>query len=386
MTYQFIKQSDPELNSLLEAEDARQAEDICLIPSENFVSKAVLEALGSTLTNKYAEGYPGKRYYAGTRVVDQIETLAIERAKALFGAEYVNVQPYSGSPANMAVYAALLQPGDTVLGLDLSGGGHLTHGSPVNFSGKIYNFVPYKIGSDGLIDYDEMARLAKEHQPKLIVSGATAYPRIIDFKRIQEIVESVGAKHLADISHIAGLVVGGEHPSPFPFTDVVTTTTHKSLRGPRGAIIISKAPLGATIDKAVFPGLQGGPHENVIAALAVCLHEAAQPDFKQYAQQIVLNAKALADELTKLGYNLVSGGTDNHLVLADLTNTGLTGKQAQAALEKEGIITNRNTIPNDPRPPYDPSGLRLGTPAMTTRGWTENDFRQIAQKIHQVLS
>ncbi len=382
----LISQIDPELGKLLVVETQYQADTINLIPSENVASPAVRAALSSALTNKYAEGYPGKRYYAGNTTIDQVEQLAIERAKALFHAEHANVQPYSGSPANLAVYSALLEFGDTVLAMNLAHGGHLTHGASVSFPGKAYNFVHYGVSKETeQIDYDELEKLAQEHKPKLIVSGATAYPRTIDFSRIQQVAEAVGAYHMADISHIAGLIVGGVHPSPLPMADVVTTTTHKSLRGPRGAIILCKISLSAVIDKAVFPGLQGGPHENTIAAMAVALHEAAQPAFNAYTTQIVRNAQALADELITLGYRLVSGGTDNHLLLVDLTDHQISGKEAALRLEAAGIICNKNMIPYDTGTPFNPSGIRLGTPAMTTRGFTEAEFRQTAHLIDLAL-
>ncbi|MBI4173814.1 MAG: serine hydroxymethyltransferase [Candidatus Aenigmarchaeota archaeon] len=361
-------------------------EGLELIPSENFVSKSVLEALGSIFTNKYAEGYPGKRYYGGNKYTDQVENLAIERAKQLFGAEHVNVQPYSGSPANIAVYVALMKFGDTLVGMSLAQGGHLTHGHPVNFSGKAYRCVQYGVDKETqLLDYDEIRKLAEKEKPKVIVSGATAYPREFDFKEFHAIAQDVGAISMADIAHIAGLVIGGVHQSPFPFTDVVTTTTHKTLRGPRGAMIMCKQAYAEAIDKAIFPGLQGGPHENRIAATAVCLKEAAQPEFKAYAKQIVKNAKALADSLLDHGFTLVTGGTDNHLILADLRNKGVTGKEAETCLDQAGITVNKNMIPYDSRKPFDPSGIRLGTPAITTRGMKESDCKHVGQLIADAI-
>lgn len=357
-----------------------------MIPSENYVSAAVLEAMGSVFTNKYAEGYPGKRYYGGCEYVDQLESLCIARAKALFGAEHVNVQPYSGSPANTAVYFGLLNYGDTVMGLKLDHGGHITHGLPISFSGKSYNFVPYFVDPvTGRIDMEDVRRIAHECKPKMIVSGATAYARPYDFQAFHAIAQEVGAISVADISHVAGLVAGGAHPSPFPFTDVVTTTTHKTLRGPRAAMIMCKEQYAKAIDRAVFPGLQGGPHENVIAGIAVALEEASQPAFRAYAQQIVKNAQALAATLIEHGFTLVSGGTDNHLILVDLTSKGVVGIDVQNACDRVGITLNKNTIPGEPRSPFDPSGLRLGTPALTTRGMREDDMRRIGQWLSRVV-
>ncbi len=369
---------------LIEKEQRRQGETLAMIPSENYVSKQVLRAQGSGLGNKYSEGYPGRRYYQGNKIIDEIENLAIERAKKLFNVDYVNVQPYSGSPANSAVLMALLEPGDKIMGLKLSGGGHLTHGHPkVTFSGKFFNSVQYDVNSDGWIDYDEVEKLAKAEKPKLMIIGTTAYPRIFDFKRFKEIADGVGAKVLADISHIAGLVVGGVHPSPVGFADVITTTTHKTLRGPRGAMIMTNdVELAKKIDKAVFPGLQGGPHNNTTAAIAVCLGEAATPEFTYYAKQVVNNAKALSEELVKLGFKLTTGGTDNHLMVINL---GGGGKDAAEDLERSGIIVNYNTVPHDPNPPANPSGIRLGTPALTTRGMKEGEMRDIAQMIFEVI-
>lgn len=382
---QFIRQQDPELAELIVREQEHQELSIRLIASENYVSRAVMEATGSCLTNKYSEGYPGKRYYQGQEFIDHVEQLAIERAKALFGAEHVNVQPYSGSPANLATYYALATPGDTILGMSLPHGGHLTHGWKVNFSARFYHAVQYPIRPDThLIDYDEVARLAREHKPKIIVCGASAYPRIIDFARFAEIAREVGAYLVADIAHIAGLVVAGVHPSPVPVADAVTTTTHKSLRGPRGAIIMCRAAHAKSIDAAVFPALQGGPHNHTTAAMAVAFREAATPAFKAYGQAVVDNARTLAEELVSLGFSLVTGGTDNHLMLVDLTNKGIPGKVMARALEQAGIICNCNSVPFDPRPPFDPSGIRLGTCAVTTRGFGRDEMRQIARWINDV--
>jgi glycine hydroxymethyltransferase len=377
-----IREADPEIAAAIDKEFERQATVLELIPSENVVSGAVLEAMGSVLTNKYAEGYPHKRYYGGNEFIDVVEEIAIARAKALFGCEHANVQPYSGSPANMAVYFALLAPGDKFMGMALAQGGHLTHGHAVNFSGKLYKPVQYGVDkTTELIDYDELRRIALAERPKIIVSGATAYPRVFDFKRFAEIASEVGAYSMADIAHIAGLIAAGVHPSPFPFTDVVTTTTHKTLRGPRGAIIMCKQALAERIDKAVFPGLQGGPHEHAIAGIAVAFAEAAKPEFREYAKQVVRNAKALADELTALGFRLVSGGTDNHLILIDLTPKNVTGKQAEAALDKAHVTVNKNMIPFDSRKPFDPSGIRIGTPTLTSRGMRESEMKEVASFI-----
>lgn len=391
---------DDEIRELIAAEINRQASGLEMIPSENHTSKEVLNALGSRLTDKYSEGYPGKRYYGGCEVVDKVENLARDRAKALFGVSHVNVQAYSGSPANMAVYFALADPGDTVMGMALYFGGHMTHGLKVNFSGKWFNSVQYNTGRDGLLDYDAMAELVKEHKPKLIFVGATAYPRIFDWKRLREIADLANAFLVADISHIAGLVVAGAHPSPVGIADVITTTTHKTLRGPRGALIMCNGnpsnPLKAVdrtrenlptlIDRAIIPGLQGGPHNHQTAAIAVALREASQPEFKEYGQQIVKNAKRLAERLMSKGYALVTGGTDNHLLLVDLTNKGLKGAEAENALGLAGITVNKNTVPFDPRPPFDPSGIRLGTPALTTRGLKEAEMDQVADWIDQAIS
>jgi len=381
-----IKDFDPEINEAILNEEKRQKEGIELIPSENYVSPAVSEALGSVMTNKYAEGYPSKRYYGGNKYIDVSEILAIERAKKLFGAEHANVQPYSGSPANMEVYFALLEFGDKVLGMSLAHGGHLTHGHPVSYSGKAYNFIHYGVREDNQqIDYDELRKIALKEKPKMIISGASAYPRIIDFRKIQDIAEEIGAIHFADISHIAGLIAAGLHPSPFPFTDVVTTTTHKTLRGPRGAMILCKEKYAKAIDKAVFPGMQGGPHENVIAAKAIAFKEALQPEFKEYAKQIIKNAKVLSEELKKHGLKLVSDGTDNHLILIDLSDLDVTGKEAETALDKAGITCNKNMIPYDKRSPFNPSGIRIGTPAITTRGFKEEEMKLIAKWIAEIV-
>lgn len=381
-TIGFVMQADPEVGAAMNQELARQRRNLELIASENIVSPAVLAAMGSVLTNKYAEGYPGKRYYGGCEAVDIVENLAIERAKELFGAEFANVQPHSGAQANLAVYAALLKPGDTVMGMSLADGGHLTHGAPVNMSGQLYNFVPYGINAEGLIDYDAFEKKAEEVKPKMIVAGASAYPRVIDFERIGQIAKKVNALFMVDMAHIAGLVAGGAHPSPVPYADVVTTTTHKTLRGPRGGLILAKAEYGPAINKAVFPGMQGGPLEHVIAGKAVCLREALQPEFKEYAAQIVKNAKALAAGLTKRGVDLVSGGTDNHLMLLDLRSLHITGKELSRRLDEVYITANKNAIPNDPEKPFVTSGVRLGTAAVTTRGLKEEDMDVIAECIY----
>lgn len=379
----FISGCDPELGAMIEREGGRQRRNLELIASENIVSEGVMSAMGTVLTNKYAEGYSGKRYYGGCEFVDEVETLAIERAKALFGAEYVNVQPHSGAQANMAVYFALIQPGDKVLGMNLNHGGHLTHGSPVNMSGKYYNFAAYNVDEKtGLIDYDEVRRIALENKPKLIVAGASAYPREIRFDVFAEIAKEVGAYLFVDMAHIAGLVAAGLHQSPLPYADVVTTTTHKTLRGPRGGMILCRdAEFGKQFNKAVFPGMQGGPLMHVIAAKALCFHEALQPSFKAYQQQVVKNAKALADALTKEGFQLLSGGTDNHLMLVDLRNMDITGKELEKRLDEVYITVNKNSIPNDPQKPFVTSGLRIGTPAVTTRGLKEADMELIARYI-----
>lgn len=377
-----LKKQDPATHKLILLEKKRQMEGIELIPSENLVSQAVLEAMATVANNKYSEGYPGKRYYGGNEFIDQVENLAIERCKSLFGAEHANVQPLSGSPANMAAYTAFLQPSDRVMGMKLTEGGHLTHGHKVNFSGKMYNFTQYGVDRETeMLDYDKLAELASQEKPKLILSGYTAYPRKIDFKRFRKICDEVGAICMADIAHIAGLCVTGVHENPVPYFDVVTTTTHKTLRGPRGAIIMSKKEHAEKVDKAVFPGLQGGPHEHVIAAKAVAFKEAATPAFKKYSEQIVKNARALAKELSEHDLRLVSGGTDNHLMLVDVTKIGLSGKQAENSLEKANIYCNKNTIPFDTRSPFDPSGIRIGTPVLTTRGMKEKDMKEVGEFI-----
>ena len=378
---------DTEIQEAINKELSRQRDKLEMIASENIVSKAVMQAQGSVLTNKYAEGYPGKRYYGGCEYVDVVEQLAIDRAKKLFGAEYANVQPHSGAQANTAVYFALLQPGDTILGMNLTDGGHLTHGSPVNISGKYFKIIPYGVDKETeRIDYDELERLAKEHQPKLIVGGASAYSRIIDFERMAQIAKSVGAYLMIDMAHIAGLVAAGLHPSPVPYADVVTTTTHKTLRGPRGGLILCRdAEFGKQFNKAIFPGIQGGPLMHVIAAKAVAFKEALSDEFKVYQQQVLDNAKALADELVKKGFRIVSGGTDNHLMLVDLRSKNITGKEAQFLLDEIGITANRNTIPFEPLSPFVTSGIRLGTPALTTRGLKEEDIREVADIIADVI-
>ena len=382
-TIGFVAQSDPEVGIAMARELARQRRNIELIASENIVSPAVMAAMGTVLTNKYAEGLPGKRYYGGCQCVDEVENLAIERAKKLFGADAVNVQPHSGAQANMAVYFALLEPGDTVLGMNLAHGGHLTHGSPVNMSGKYFHFVPYGVDDETqTIDYDKVRQLAMEHRPKMIVAGASAYPRVIDFERLGAIAKEVGAYLMVDMAHIAGLVAAGEHPSPVPYADVVTTTTHKTLRGPRGGMILCKEELAAKINKAVFPGTQGGPLEHIIAAKAVCLGEALKPEFKAYQHQVILNSKALAGGLAARGFKMVSGGTDNHLILLDLRNFNVTGKELEKKLDEVYITVNKNAIPNDPQSPFITSGIRLGTPAVTSRGFVEADMYQIAQYIY----
>ena len=378
---------DTEIQEAINKELSRQRDKLEMIASENIVSKAVMQAQGSVLTNKYAEGYPGKRYYGGCEYVDVVEQLAIDRAKKLFGAEYANVQPHSGAQANTAVYFALLQPGDTILGMNLTDGGHLTHGSPVNISGKYFKIIPYGVDKETeRIDYDELERLAKEHQPKLIVGGASAYSRVIDFERMAQIAKSVGAYLMVDMAHIAGLVAAGLHPSPVPYADVVTTTTHKTLRGPRGGLILCRdAEFGKQFNKAIFPGIQGGPLMHVVAAKAVAFKEALSDEFKVYQQQVLDNAKALADELVKKGFRIVSGGTDNHLMLVDLRSKNITGKEAQFLLDEIGITANRNTIPFEPLSPFVTSGIRLGTPALTTRGLKEEDIREVADIIADVI-
>lgn len=383
----YIQQQDPAIFAIIEAEKKRQAEGLELIPSENYVSEAILEANGSVLTNKYSEGYPRKRYYGGQENIDDMEELAISRAKELFGAEHVNIQPYSGSPANTAVYFATLEFGDTVLGLKLDHGGHITHGLPISFSGKAYNFVQYTVDKEtGRIDMDEVRRMAHEHKPKMIVAGFSAYSRDIDWKQFKEIADEVGAITFADISHIAGLIAGKALESPVPYFDLVMTTTHKTLRGPRGAMIMCKEKYAKAIDRAVFPGLQGGPHDHINAAKAIAFAEALKPEFQEYAKQVIKNCQAMAERLLEHGYDIMSGGTDNHLMLIDLTNKGITGKQAQHALDEAGITLNKNTVPYDQRSPMDPSGIRLGTPAVTTRGMKEAEMVQIADWLNEVLS
>ena len=379
-TINLVAKTDPEVAAAITAEFERQSDGLELIASENIVSEAVMCAMGSVLTNKYAEGYPAKRYYGGCQCVDIAENIAIERAKQLFGAKYANVQPHSGAQANTAVYFALIQPGDTVMGMSLAHGGHLTHGSPVNISGMYYNFVPYELNPvTQRIDLDEFEKLAKQHKPKLIVAGASAYPRIIEFEKMAEIAHSVGAYFMVDMAHIAGLVAAGEHPSPLPYADVVTTTTHKTLRGPRGGMILTNdEELAKKFNKAIFPGIQGGPLMHVIAAKAVCFGEALKPEFKEYQHNVVLNAKTLADELLKEGFDLVSGGTDNHLMLVDLRPMGITGKEFEARLDSVHMTVNKNAIPNDPEKPFVTSGVRVGTPAVTTRGLTTEDMKTIA--------
>ena len=379
-TINLVAKTDPEVAAAIMAEYERQTDGLELIASENVVSEAVMCAMGSVLTNKYAEGYPAKRYYGGCQCVDIAENIAIERAKQLFGAKYANVQPHSGAQANTAVYFALIQPGDTVMGMSLAHGGHLTHGSPVNISGMYYNFVPYELNPvTERIDLDEFEKLAKQHKPKLIVAGASAYPRVIEFEKMAEIAHNVGAYFMVDMAHIAGLVAAGEHPSPLPYADVVTTTTHKTLRGPRGGMILTNdEELAKKFNKAIFPGIQGGPLMHVIAAKAVCFGEALKPEFKEYQHNVVLNAKTLADELLKEGFNLVSGGTDNHLMLVDLRPMGITGKEFEARLDSVHITVNKNAIPNDPEKPFVTSGVRVGTPAVTSRGLNTEDMKTIA--------
>ena len=383
----FVTAFDPELGRMIEAEYKRQARNIELIASENIVSEAVMAAMGSVLTNKYAEGYPGKRYYGGCECVDEVENLAIRRVCQLFGAKYANVQPHSGVQANMAVYQALCKPGDTVLGMSLDNGGHLTHGSPVNQSGLLYNIVPYGVDENGLIDYDALRALAKKEQPKMIIAGASAYPRAIDFEKFAEIAHEVGAYLFVDMAHIAGLVAAGLHQSPVPYADVVTTTTHKTLRGPRGGVILTNdEELAKKFNKAIFPGTQGGPLEHVIAAKAVCFGEALKPEFKAYQQRVVTNARVLAEALQKQGFDLVSGGTDNHLMLIDLRKTGVTGKELQRRLDEVYITANKNAIPNDPESPFVTSGMRIGTPAVTTRGFGAPEMLRIAEFIWQAAT
>ncbi|MDE2025932.1 MAG: serine hydroxymethyltransferase [Patescibacteria group bacterium] len=384
----YLKTDDPKIYNIIKLEEKRQKEGIELIASENYVTPAILEAMGSILTNKYSEGYPGHRYYGGNEVIDQAETLAIDRAKKLFGAEHVNVQPLSGSPANLAVYMALLKPGDKVLGFSLDQGGHLSHGHPLNFSGLLYSIVPYFVDKKTeIIDMDEVEKIAIKEKPKMILAGFSAYSRNMDWKRFKEIADKIGALTFADIAHIAGLIAGGQLESPVPYFDVVSTTTHKTLRGPRGAMIMCKEPFAKAIDRAVFPGTQGGPHDHINAAKAVAFGEALKPSFKKYSAQIIANAKELAAQMQKLGYRIVSGGTDNHLMLIDVfASKGVSGKEAEHALESVGISINKNMVPYDPRKPMDPSGIRLGTPAITTRGAKEKHMKIVAQLIDNALT
>jgi len=383
----YIQQADPEIAPFITQELHRQESGLEMIPSENFVSLPVLQALGSVLTNKYAEGYPGKRYYGGCEHIDSVEQLCIDRVKQLFGAEHVNVQPLSGAPANIAVYFALLQPGETILGMDLSHGGHLTHGHPVTHMAKIFNFIRYKTNEEGLIDLDNLREMAREHQPKIILVGYSAYSREIDYARVQEIANEVGAITMADISHIAGLIAGKQMENPVPIFDVVTTTTHKTLRGPRGGMIMCKEKFARKIDKGVFPGLQGGPHENNIAGKAIAFHEALQPEFQDYAAQIIKNARVLCNELKERGFKIMFGTTENHLILIDVfSSKNITGHDAETALDHAGITVNKNMIPDDPRKPLDPSGIRLGTPALTTRGMKEDEMRLIADFIDRAIA
>ncbi len=382
----YVKQQDPKVQEMIELELGRQRNKLEMIASENFVSQAVMEAQGSVLTNKYAEGYPHKRYYGGCEYVDMVEELAIERAKQLFGAEHVNVQPHSGSQANFGVYFALLEPGDTIMGMNLSHGGHLTHGSPVNVSGKYFNIIPYGVDAEtGRIDYDEMRKIAQEHKPKMIIGGGSAYSRQIDFKTMADIAHEVGAIFMVDMAHFAGLVAAGLHPNPVEYADIVTTTTHKTLRGPRGGMIMCKEEYAKAIDKSIFPGIQGGPLMHVIAAKAVAFGEALQPEFKEYAKQVIVNAQTLAEALQQEGFTIVSGGTDTHVLLVDLRTVGLTGKVAEHVLDEVGITCNKNTIPFDPESPFVTSGIRLGTPALTTRGLHAEDMKEIASIISSVL-
>ena len=382
----YVKQQDPKVQEMIELELGRQRNKLEMIASENFVSQAVMEAQGSVLTNKYAEGYPHKRYYGGCEYVDMVEELAIERAKQLFGAEHVNVQPHSGSQANFGVYFALLEPGDTIMGMNLAHGGHLTHGSPVNVSGKYFNIIPYGVDAEtGRIDYDEMRKIAQEHKPKMIIGGGSAYSRQIDFKTMADIAHEVGAIFMVDMAHFAGLVAAGLHPNPVEYADIVTTTTHKTLRGPRGGMIMCKEEYAKAIDKSIFPGIQGGPLMHVIAAKAVAFGEALQPEFKEYAKQVIVNAQTLANALQQEGFTIVSGGTDTHVLLVDLRTVGLTGKVAEHILDEVGITCNKNTIPFDPESPFVTSGIRLGTPALTTRGLNAEDMKEIASIIALVL-
>jgi glycine hydroxymethyltransferase len=384
--YRPLYETDPQVASAIDNETRRQHEGLELIASENFVSEAVLEAAGSVFTNKYAEGYPGKRYYGGCEFADVVENLARDRAKQLFGAEHANVQPHAGSQANMEAYAAVLAPGDTILGLNLAHGGHLTHGHPLNFSGKTYRIVPYGVTKETeTIDYDDLEKIAEKERPKLIIGGGSAYPRIIDFARMRKIADKVGALYLVDMAHFAGLVAGGAHPSPVPHAHIVTSTTHKTLRGPRSGMILSKAEFAPAIDKVVFPGMQGGPLVHIIAAKAVCFHEAMQPEFRDYARAIVANAKVLAQTLADEGFRIISGGTDTHLMLVDVFSKGMLGSEAERALDQAGITVNKNAIPFDTNPPMKPSGIRIGSPAMTTRGMKEEEMRQIGRWISEVL-
>ena len=386
MNFENLVKVDEEIYNLVGKELEREQEGIELIASENFASKAVMEAMGSYLTNKYAEGYPAKRYYGGCQVVDEVEELARKRAKELFGAEHANVQPHSGSQANMAVYFTILQPGDTVLGMDLSHGGHLTHGSTVNFSGRLYNFVSYGVNKETeMIDYEQIRRLALEYKPKLIVAGASAYSRIIDFKKLKDICDEVGAYFMVDMAHIAGLVATGAHPSPVPYADFVTSTTHKTLRGPRGGLILCKEKYAKALDKNIFPGIQGGPLMHTIAAKAVCFKEALQPEFKEYINKVVKNCKVLAEELVKYDFKLVSNGSDNHLILVDLNNKDITGKDAEKLLDSIGITVNKNTVPNETKSPFVTSGIRIGTAAVTTRGFDEEDMKEVAALINDAI-
>ena len=386
MYFNYLEKADPEITAAIKREINRQETKIEMIASENFVNYEIMEAAGSALTNKYAEGYPGKRYYGGCEFVDQVETLAIERAKKIFGADHANVQPHCGANANTAVYQAVLEPGDTVMGMDLSNGGHLSHGSPVNISGKLYNFVSYGLDPETeMIDFDNVRELALKHRPKLIVAGASAYPRTIHTEKFREIADEVGAILMVDMAHIAGLVAAGFHPNPMEYADIVTSTTHKTLRGPRGGLILCTEKYANAIDKAIFPGTQGGPLMHIIAAKAVCFREAMEPEFREYQKQVIANAKALAEALTAKGFDLVSGGTDNHLVLVKLVNKDITGKRAENLLDEANITTNKNAIPNDPQSPFITSGLRLGTPAMTTRGFKEEDVRKTVDAIALVI-
>jgi glycine hydroxymethyltransferase len=384
--YRPLYEADPQIAAAIDNETRRQHEGLELIASENFVSEAVLEAAGSVFTNKYAEGYPGKRYYGGCEYADVVENLARDRAKQLFGAEHANVQPHAGSQANMEAYAAVLQPGDTILGLNLAHGGHLTHGHHLNFSGKTYKIVPYGVTKETeTIDYDSLEKLAEQERPKLIIGGGSAYPRIIDFARMRQIADKVGALFLVDMAHFAGLVAGGVHPSPVPHAHIVTSTTHKTLRGPRAGMILSKAEFAAAIDKVVFPGMQGGPLMHIIAAKAICFHEAMQPEFRDYAKQVVANAKVLAETLAAEGFRIISGGTDTHLMLVDVFSKGMLGSEAEKALGEAGITVNKNAIPFDVNPPLKPSGIRIGTPALTTRGMKEAEMRQVGRWIAEAL-